>query len=225
MLSLPPHPAHHSSLFETNSPIKGTYLARLTATKAGPDVHLSTTNGSVTAALYLSGNLPRPAEIEVTSTNGRIVLAVPAREVPIRVRTRTTNGSLTVSLPRDFDGLVSLRTTHGSKKLSPGMEGAVIFPNEPGDDVKTITYRVRPQAQDKSKATVDSKDDTTANKEQQEFTRLHKAAAPAPAHDEWDDDAGPDRAHLSTTNGSVLARYEYEEEEKKEKGEGSCRLM
>lgn len=227
-------PTNPRALYETNKAIKDSYIVRLTASKAGPDVHLSTTNGAIATTIHLKGTLDRAAVVDVHTSNGRVDLSVPVREVPISVKARTTNGAATITLPRDFDGLVSLRTTNGGKKLSEGMAGAVIFPNEEGDDSKTVTYRVRPrkgvERRREERGGEFNQEWEGVDKhqrrevEEEEFQRK-KEREEEREEEEWSDqsNAGPDRAHISSTNGTVKAQYADEQGE--EEKEGGCVVM
>ncbi|BEJ15803.1 hypothetical protein CspHIS471_0504080 [Cutaneotrichosporon sp. HIS471] len=215
------------TLTETNSSIKGTYAVSLTGSNRSPDVKMQTTNGSVITSLWFHGSIDRPAGVEITTSNGRADLTVqrPAG-IAIDVQARSTNGSVTLSLPEDFDGLVTMRSTNGRKRLE-GMEG-VIFPNE-GDD-KSITYRVRPRPDDRSGRSAVSGHPSTGddkghlNKEEQEYARFREAPK-----DREDDpnDKGPDRVSAFTTNGAVRVQYIGHEGEGGGGGSGSssCCIM
>ncbi|BEI84823.1 hypothetical protein CcaverHIS002_0502240 [Cutaneotrichosporon cavernicola] len=215
------------TLTETNSSIKGTYAVSLTGSNSGPDVKMHSTNGSVIASLWLHGSIDRPAEVEITTTNGRVDLTVqrPAG-IAIDVQARSLNGSVTLSLPDDFDGLVTMRSTNGRKRLV-GMDG-VILPNEGHD--KSITYRVRPRSDGRSGPSVGSghprtgDDKSHLNKEEQEYARFREA----PKNREDDpNDKGPDRVSASSDNGGVRVQYIGHEGEGGGGGSGSssCCIM
>lgn len=206
--------ADPSTQKESNSSIKGTYLVKLNENnKRGPDVDLRTSNGGVTATVFFTGTLPRPAEVIAESTNGRVHVSVPTRQTTLEIRTKTTNGRNVLHVPRDYDGLIALRATNGSKGLSAGLkEHAVIVANEEGSDSKTVTYRVKPAA---LAAHTDSK---AADGKQ--------SVAESSAEDAWENaETGPDRAHVSSTNGGVYAYYEGEELEGKKSGEDESRCV
>lgn len=229
---------------QTNSAIKHDYVVKLSEnSKSFPDVLMSTTNGAIASTIFLQGTLPRSAAVEARTTNGRVTLGV-ARDHSrhgVSVRARSTNGGITVYLPRDFDGLVALRTTNGKKRLSDVMtENAEIWPNEVDGDTRTITYNVHaPKKGGKGKKTQEHVDDTArllddklkldakgADKLKKETAwGEEKEEGGEEAGDEWVENPGRDRAYLDTTNGSVLAQYDDEEAQEKEKTEGSCIVM
>ncbi len=192
---------------------------RLTASKSGPDVKMSSTNGSIGVSLWLQGTLERPAVVEVTTSNGRVDLTV-QRESAINVTAKSSNGGMTINLPEDFDGLVTLRSTNGKKRLGEGMEG-VIFPNE--GDAQSITYRIRPNPHRRpagsgpSGPSVGGLDKLGKEQEYAPFREINPEL-----HEDDPTGKGPDRASASTTNGSVKVQYIGTEEESGGGGSTCC---
>lgn len=207
---------------ETNASINGTYVVKLSENnKRGPDVDLQTTNGAFDVTIYLNGTLPRPAEFVTNNTNGRGTITIASRDMPINIQSRGTNGRVLVSLPRDFDGLISLRSVNGAKALSEQLsDGAVVYPNEEGGDSKTITYLIRPKKSGGETVLGDTKDIRGD-------VSLKQPAAEAPVEsDEWRTaEPGPDRVFISTTNGGAYAQYVGEVREKPAQAESRCIVM
>ncbi|WOO84356.1 uncharacterized protein LOC62_06G007876 [Vanrija pseudolonga] len=212
----------------TNDAIKGAYAVDIGENKSGPDVHFKSTNGAVRVSLFLRGTVPRPAEVQLETTNGGIKAVLADRDdgQPLLVRATSTNGSINLSIPRDFDGIIALRTSNGSKTLADDVKAkSVIVPNEPGADSKTISYRVKPEAKRRD-------DDTTATwhtapstvgAASDNGTTVDDDRLTSKADDEDTPATGLDLAELRSTNGSVRVVYfdpeaEAAAEEKKKDG-------
>jgi hypothetical protein len=229
-----PASAHtsHSKQSSTNGSFNGPYAVFLGESKSGPDVHITSTNGSITTALYLQGAPPGPpgrsAEVVTQTSNGRMALDVPARECPIDVRAIGANGKITLTLPRDYEGTISLRTTNGSKKLSPAlMAHAVIVPSD--GDAKTITYRIR-SGDGRSGG---SEAAAPSESSPRDLSSLTDTGFPKDKkQQDWMlGQTGPDRVHAETTNGSIRVYYYGEGAQSKTssseccEGKSSCVVM
>ncbi|KAL1406798.1 hypothetical protein Q8F55_006204 [Vanrija albida] len=202
------------TLHHLNESIKGAYAVDIGENKAGPDVHLKSTNGALRVSVFLRGSVPRPAEVVLETTNGG-VKALVDREPgqAVHFKATSTNGSVTVTLPRDFDGVVSLRSTNGAKNLADEIKAkSVIVPNEGGDS-KTISYRVRPDPEDVG--------DGASTAWHTAASTASTAAASTLKGDDKDEAHahGPDRADIRTTNGGVRVVY-YDPEAHEEESKG-----
>ncbi|CAK9782023.1 hypothetical protein CC85DRAFT_330600 [Cutaneotrichosporon oleaginosum] len=232
----PPSSAHRAvaplTLADTNASIKGTYAVRLMSNKAGPDVKISSTNGAVAVTLFLQGTLFRPAVVDVITTNGRVDLTVHRDSAAIDVTAKSSNGSVTLNLPEDFDGLVTVRVINGRKRVE-GMAG-VIWPSE-GDE-KSITYRVRPASGGGPRRPsgpsgprgCSGPSGKSLDKQEQEYKRHEEEYARfqevSPTETDLSD-KGPDRAYASTHNGSVKVQYIGMHEEGGSGDRSSCSIM
>lgn len=225
----------HSS---TNGSFSGTYVVFLGESKSAPDVNLSSTNGGISTTLYLKGSPPgRSAEVVAKTTNGRMAVAVPSRESAVNVQAKGSNGKITVHVPRDFEGLISLRTTNGTKKISPELQArAVIVPSDSGDS-KTITYRIRREDEhatgpsapvERPPAAFDSMTDSGFPKDKKEplGSTTASTVGGSTTKDAWmSGEPGPDRVKCETTNGTIRVYYWGEEIPEVEESKSSCVLM
>lgn len=172
----------------------------------------------------MHGTLPRPTEINTRGTNGRGIINIASRESPVHLSARSSNGRIEAILPRDFNGLISLRTTLGAKSLSEQLaNGAIIYPNAAGSDSKTITYLIRPKtAEEIAKAAETALGDTKDIRGDVALKQPETAAEGSQQNDDWQDaEPGPDRVTLFTSNGAAHAKFVGEVE----KSESWCVIM
>ncbi|KAJ7489659.1 hypothetical protein B0H11DRAFT_1804739 [Mycena galericulata] len=110
---------------------------------------LRTSNGMIDVDLYVVGGgdgdvkQPSPVTILLRSSNGNISArlrtctpststATPAAHPPLRLTVRTSNGSITLRLPRAFRGPLTVRTRNGAVRFVGALAGAVTEFGEEG---------------------------------------------------------------------------------------------
>ncbi|TRM57143.1 hypothetical protein BD626DRAFT_540754 [Schizophyllum amplum] len=94
------------------------------------DVYLQTTNGridvNVSVVPHAASTSGQRTTIVAQTTNGAVKLGLHAPDrhsrPPLKVALRTTNGSVTLLLPRSFHGSLEASTTNGSVKISAGVQ-------------------------------------------------------------------------------------------------------
>jgi len=143
-------PTNFLSLSRGNGSIKGTYvidsrikipqfllppLAADETEATRRNVYLHTSNGSIDADFFVvgDGDYKPKVNILVKSSNGSIVArlhAPAAPRPPICFRGLTSNGTLTIHLPRSFRGPVIVRTRNGSVRFSDALSADLTTFNE-----------------------------------------------------------------------------------------------
>jgi hypothetical protein len=152
-----PRPTNHLSLCRTNSSIRGTYIIdpflRLPAALLSPirpgeteqsrkNVFLQSTNGAIDVRLEFETTRrggdekkisTRPIEVEMTSTNGsvkgQISDALPVPRPPLSLSLSTTNGKITLHLPRSFTGQITIKS-RSSPHFSDEIQGQLTTVSE-----------------------------------------------------------------------------------------------
>ncbi|KAJ7121438.1 hypothetical protein C8R44DRAFT_622750, partial [Mycena epipterygia] len=134
-------PTNFLSLSRGNGAIKGTYVIdpRLTippfllpplasdeTESTRRNVHLHTSNGAIDVDLFVVGanDAKRRVDVLLKSSNGAITARLHAPTTarpPIHLRAHTSNGAITVHLPRAFRGPLTVRTRHGSVRFSDAL--------------------------------------------------------------------------------------------------------
>ncbi|KAJ7181975.1 hypothetical protein C8R46DRAFT_1186849 [Mycena filopes] len=139
-------PTNFLSLSRGNQSIKGIYvidprikipqsllppLAADETESTRRNVFLHTSNGSIDVALFVVGDGDHKQKVNMLlkSSNGYIVAklhtAASAARPPVKLRVQSSNGSVTIHVPRSFRGPVTLRTSNGSTRLSDAVAAAL----------------------------------------------------------------------------------------------------
>ncbi|KAJ7770014.1 hypothetical protein B0H16DRAFT_1517057 [Mycena metata] len=140
-VTVPPSvkPTNFLSLSRGNQPIKGTYvidprikipqfllpaLAADETESTRRNAFLHTSNGSIDVSLFVvgDGDYKQKANILVKSSNGSVVAKLhttdTATRPPVKLCAKSSNGTVTIHLPRTFCGPVTLRTNNGAVRFS-----------------------------------------------------------------------------------------------------------
>ncbi|KAJ7101378.1 hypothetical protein B0H15DRAFT_763582, partial [Mycena belliarum] len=137
-------PTNFLSLSRRNGSVKGTYVidprVKIPQAMLPPladeadgvrrNVFLHTSNGSIDVDLFVVGDADVKGRVEMhlKSANGSVTARIhtgdPAR-APIRTSVHSSNGSITLHLPRTFRGPVTVRARNGSVKFSGTLQTQV----------------------------------------------------------------------------------------------------
>ncbi|KAL1742210.1 hypothetical protein HDZ31DRAFT_84287 [Schizophyllum fasciatum] len=131
--SLPP--SKFVSITRQNQAIKGAWAVDpslpsiLQQAPGDPDVHMQSTNGRIEAEVTVLAHAPADAaqrtRMNLKTTNGAVTLVVhtPDRfaRTPLKLWVRSTNGGITLVLPRSFVGSLNAATTNSRVQLSEGV--------------------------------------------------------------------------------------------------------
>ncbi|KAF7343858.1 hypothetical protein MSAN_01967100 [Mycena sanguinolenta] len=87
------------------------------------NVLLHTSNGSIDADVFVIGDVDfkQKVHMSVKTSNGAVVVRVHASAAPrppMHIKARSSNGSVTLHIPRSFRGPVTIRTSNGSVRFS-----------------------------------------------------------------------------------------------------------
>ncbi|KAJ6503879.1 hypothetical protein C8R45DRAFT_1209439 [Mycena sanguinolenta] len=135
-------PINFLSLSRGNSSIKGKYvidprikipqcmlppLAEDETEATRRNVLLHTSNGSIDADVFVvgDGDFKQKVNMAVKTSNGGVVVRVHASAAPrppMRITAKSSNGAVTLHLPRSFRGPVTIRTSNGSVRFSDSIE-------------------------------------------------------------------------------------------------------
>ncbi|MCJ1404775.1 hypothetical protein MMC11_008001 [Xylographa trunciseda] len=114
----------------SNESIHGNYLiVSAGSAKTPPDVLLKTSNGRIATALWVEGSLPRACFIEAHTTNATIDLSVQMLkpEQPVHITATSSNGKIRMALPAEFQGMLTVFTTHSKHILSPELKACSVL--------------------------------------------------------------------------------------------------
>ncbi|KAL1681072.1 hypothetical protein EV122DRAFT_206471 [Schizophyllum commune] len=131
--SLPP--SKFVSVTRRNNAITGTWTIDPTlpslpgVAQPTSDVYIQSTNGRIAAEVtvvpHATKDTARKTRMDLKTTNGAVKLTVHAPErykrTPLYLAEHTTNGAVTLILPRSFVGPLTASTTNGRVKLSDGI--------------------------------------------------------------------------------------------------------
>ncbi|KAF8879698.1 hypothetical protein BD779DRAFT_1676239 [Infundibulicybe gibba] len=171
------------------------------------NVYLHASNGSVSSEIFISpapnDNDSRPrVSIEMISKNGSVTskLHAPPTRSPLFVTAYTSNGNITLSLPRSFRGPVTCTTPNGSTRLSPAIRAALRIATE--DDGKSTMRAFLGSWEEASKL-----GPTSASPEESSTAGDAKSSKAAATPDEpW---AG-DELQAESKNGNVKIQFDDE---------------
>ncbi|KAL1701092.1 hypothetical protein EV121DRAFT_212786 [Schizophyllum commune] len=128
-------PSKFVSVTRRNNAITGTWAIDPTlpslpgVAQPTSDVYIQSTNGriaaEVTVVAHASRDMAQKTKMDLKTTNGAVKLTVHAPErykrTPLYLAEHTTNGAVTLILPRSFVGPLTATTTNGRVKLSDGI--------------------------------------------------------------------------------------------------------
>ncbi|KIO21614.1 hypothetical protein M407DRAFT_28822 [Tulasnella calospora MUT 4182] len=126
---------NHLSIYRHNDSVRGSYtvdvdlvvppqlLPDAVPGEALNNLKLTSNNGSVTADVVLVGRGDKRASLLAESKNGSVKFKVLSRrDCPFRLVAQSSNGTVTVYIPRDFIGPITSSTDNGGLDLSDAVK-------------------------------------------------------------------------------------------------------
>jgi len=111
-------------LVDPNRPTPAMAMPSLNRGETPDNIHLFSKHGNVSAEFVLDSETSAKTRIHAESTHGTVKVSITYRGPNQRIHLfgNAKHGGLTVGLPQDFEGLVTLNSEYGAHVLSKGIQ-------------------------------------------------------------------------------------------------------